>query len=312
MKVQNPIIGRSRGSAGGMTFCKNYDKNVARAKAFEVSNPKTPAQQTQRAYFKQLSGLVAQFSDEELRTLFPNKPKSMSRRNAISKQLAEDVTMDGSEKVVDYAGIDTLGNASTMDFGTTTAVFSGNNIVVGLDASVIANNVYADNLFFAALVNETKGEIFLTPNCEQVKTGSLTTEMPAGWLSSHTIHPIPLILDKKDGKIKLVGYGTMGVTKRPGKGTIVPAPTPSIAVVATGLAPWDTFTIDLSGTSAEGGTPTSLVNGTNTVASSFSEASTDIYTGSFVQAVDNTKTTTLTVTMPDTSTVMLNVVFNVQ
>ena len=39
MKVQNPIIGRARGSAGGMTFCKNYDKNVARAKAFEVSNP---------------------------------------------------------------------------------------------------------------------------------------------------------------------------------------------------------------------------------------------------------------------------------
>ena len=47
-KVQNPIIGRAKGSAGGMTFSKNYDKNVMRAKAFEVNNPNTQAQQTQR------------------------------------------------------------------------------------------------------------------------------------------------------------------------------------------------------------------------------------------------------------------------
>ena len=88
MKVQNPIIGRSRGSAGGMTFCKNYDKNVARAKAFEVSNPNTPAQQNQRTFFKGVSVVTSMFTPDELRTLFPQKPKAMSRRNALSKQIA--------------------------------------------------------------------------------------------------------------------------------------------------------------------------------------------------------------------------------
>jgi hypothetical protein len=110
MKVQNPIIGRARGSAGGMTFCKNYDKNVARAKAFEVANPKTAAQTTQRNYFKQLSALVATVTDEQLRTLFGQKPKAMSRRNALSAQLAPANTTADNVKSIDFSKIGAIGN----------------------------------------------------------------------------------------------------------------------------------------------------------------------------------------------------------
>ena len=217
VKVQNPIIGRARGSAGGMTFCKNYDKNVARAKAFEVSNPNTPAQQNQRSYFTQLSSLVASITDEQLRTLFPQKPKSMSRRNALSKQIAASKTTVDNAKVIDFADILTLGNASTMDFGTTTCAFDSGNPKVTLDNAVINNNFVSGNLFTAAIVNETKGEIHLAPNCELVSAGVLTVTNPAGWETTDDIHAIPLILNSKDGSIKLVGFGTMVVNERPAR-----------------------------------------------------------------------------------------------
>ena len=79
MKTQNPWMGRMKGSAGSMTGCKVYDKNVMRAKAFEVNNPKTQAQQTERGFFAQLIAAVATLSDAQLRTLYPQKPKTKSR-----------------------------------------------------------------------------------------------------------------------------------------------------------------------------------------------------------------------------------------
>ena len=217
MKTQNPIIGRAKGSAGGMTFCKVYDKNVARAKAFEVSNPKTPAQQTQRAFFASLTDLCSDFSEAQLRSLFPSKPKTMSRRNAISKQIAESYAVDGSSKVIDFADIDTLGNASVMDFGETTCEFSNGNINVILDNSVKANQQYADNDFIAAIVNETKGAISLTLENGTVSDGSIIAAVPSGWETTDSIHAIPMITDQKDGKVAHVGFGTMLVTKRPAR-----------------------------------------------------------------------------------------------
>lgn len=97
MKTQNPLIGRSKGSAGGMTASKVYDKNVLRAKAFEVNNPNTQAQQNERNFFTQCQRINSTASEEMLRTLFPIKPKSMSRRNALMKQLMSNKEEDGSE-----------------------------------------------------------------------------------------------------------------------------------------------------------------------------------------------------------------------
>ena len=110
MKTQNPFIGRARGSAGGMTFSKVYDKNVARAKAFEVNNPKTQAQQTQRNFFKEVADVVSTVSEEKLRSLFGIKPKTMSRRNALSKQVAAAFSVNGNVKEVDFSKLQAIGN----------------------------------------------------------------------------------------------------------------------------------------------------------------------------------------------------------
>ena len=112
MKTQNPIIGRAKGSAGGMTFCKMYDKNVARAKAFEVSNPKTPAQQTERGFFTQLMGAVATVSEDQLRTIYPQKPKTKSRRNMLTTQLSSAFSIDGTTKSLNFSNIEQFGNGA--------------------------------------------------------------------------------------------------------------------------------------------------------------------------------------------------------
>ena len=218
MKTQNPWMGRFRGSAGNMTGCKVYDKNVLRAKAFEVSNPNTPAQQNQRNFFKEVSEFTAMFSEEVMRALFPSKPKSMSRRNALSKQVAEDNKTVEGQKVVDYEHIDTLGNASTMDFGTTTCVNTAGTIAVGLDAAVKALTQYADNYMMCAVINETQGDIYFPDTNANVQTGTLSFAAPSNWLTTDSIHAIPFIAsEKKDGKIALVGFGTLSPTKRPAK-----------------------------------------------------------------------------------------------
>lgn len=214
-KVQNPIIGRARGSAGGMTFAKQFDKNTMRAKPFEVANPKTAAQTNQRHYFATLSDLVAGFTAEQLAFLFPMKPKGMSRRNALSKQIAEDVTTDQGQKVIDFAHIDTIGNARTRDFGTTSCSQAGSTITVTLDTSVKNDTAVGDYYFVAALVNDTLGQIALPITNAKVSVGTIEITAPSGWLSTHTIHAIPLITKSK---VALTGFGTMGVNERPARG----------------------------------------------------------------------------------------------
>lgn len=214
-KVQNPIIGRSRGSAGGMTFSKSLGKNIMRAKAFEVNNPKTAAQTTQRNFFTQVSDLVAGFSPNQLRTLFPTLPKGITRRNALFKQIAaENQTVD-DVKSVKLADVVTLGNAPTMDFGTTTCTNTAGTIAVELDAAVKANVSVKDYYFVAVVVNETKSDMIMPAVTNKVETGTLSITAPDSWETADTIHAIPLILDDKGGKIALVGFGTLSVATRP-------------------------------------------------------------------------------------------------
>lgn len=214
MKIQSPWMGRIKGSAGNMTGCKNYDKNVLRAKAFEVSNPKTDAQTNQRIYFAVLSALVATFNAEQLRTIFPSKPKAMSRRNALSKQLAEDVTTSNGQKVVDFANINTIGNAGTMDFGTTTCVNTTGTIAVTLDNAVKGNTELGDNFFITAIVNNTTGEIYLPITSAKVSVGTLSIAAPESWQTTDTIHAIPLITDAMAAP---ASFGTMVIIKRPAR-----------------------------------------------------------------------------------------------
>lgn len=211
-KVQNPIIGRSRGSAGGMTFCKNLGKNVMRSKPFEVKNPKTTAQMMQRDFFAEVSKVVSGFNPDQLRTLFPSMPKGISRRNALTKQISEqNQTVDGV-KSIKFEDVLSLGNAPMMDFGTTTCAFDNGSIAVGLDAAVKANTDVKDYYFIAAIVNKTKGDIIMPLTNNKVETGTLTITKPSSWETTDTIHAIPLITNSD---VAIASFGTLAVATRP-------------------------------------------------------------------------------------------------
>ncbi len=215
MKVQNPIIGRARGSAGGMTFCKNYDKNVARAKAFEVSNPNTQAQQTQRAFFAELTALCSDFSEDQLRFLFPSKPKTMSRRNALSKQIAQSYAINGTEKTIDYADIDTLGNAPVMDFGEFGVANFQDYFTFSLETFAEHYQEYTDNVFVVLFINTTKKEILFPSSAQTVGGMDLNVPYPNGWQSNHTILGIPFLTNFKGQADQFPGFGATFAIKRP-------------------------------------------------------------------------------------------------
>lgn len=112
MKTQNPWMGRARGSAGNMTSSKVYDKNVMRAKAFEVNNPKTAAQTNERNFFADAQKVCQTVSEEQLRSLFGVKPKSKSRRNALLSQLLEAFSINNGVKEFDFSKLYAIGNGA--------------------------------------------------------------------------------------------------------------------------------------------------------------------------------------------------------
>jgi hypothetical protein len=217
MKIQSPWMGRIKGSAGNMTGCKVYDKNVMRAKAFEVNNPNTAAQKVQRGYFADLTKLVASFTPDQLRTLFPSKPKAMSRRNALSKQLAEYNSMDGTTKVIDFNSIDTLGNAPTMDFGLFDTVASENNITFSLDTFATIHPEYIENLFVVVLINTTKKEMTFPSLSQIVGSIDLDIPYPTGWGTEDVILGIPFITNIKGNASQLPDFGSFIIKVRPEK-----------------------------------------------------------------------------------------------
>lgn len=147
-KIQNPIIGRARGSAGGMTFAKQFDKNTMRAKPFEVANPKTSAQTNQRNFFKEVKDITATVSDDQLRTLFGQKPKGMSRRNMLSKQIASAYSVVNGQKIVDFSKLQAIGSGEKVNMPIW-AVVDGR--IVGMVAPTLdqfgKNALLSSNLF---------------------------------------------------------------------------------------------------------------------------------------------------------------------
>jgi len=214
-KVQNPVIGRSRGSAGGMTFSKSLGKNVMRAKPFEVANPRTAAQVVQRNFFTEVSEMIQNFNPEQLRALFPTMPKGITRRNALFKQVAEEnQTVDGV-KSVKTTDILSLGNAPMLDMGTTTCTITNGAVTVELDSSLKANTELQPYYFVAVIVNDTKKAMYFSSTNATVQTGELTITAPSTWENTDTVHAIPLITNSK---VAIVGFGTMSVLSRPERG----------------------------------------------------------------------------------------------
>lgn len=107
--VQNPLIGRARKQAGGVVFTKIYDKNVIRSKPQAVTTSPSFNQQLNRDYFKLVTRLVAQLTNEELEIMYPEKPKKGTRKQLLTRTLLKNKKKENGRYVPDLQSIDNLG-----------------------------------------------------------------------------------------------------------------------------------------------------------------------------------------------------------
>lgn len=214
MKIQSPWMGRVRGSAGNMTGSKVYDKNVLRAKAFEVSNPNTTAQQTERSFFAEVAEFCSTFSEAQLRTLFPTKPKSMSRRNALTKQMTAFSETSNGVKSLSYEYINTLGNAPTSNLLRNDCTIGQTYTEVELDISKEMESQYAFNHFIVAIINDTQKQMLFTTKSSVVGTAVISLHTPSNWQTTDAAHAIALITDSKE-ELTNKDFGSFFVILRP-------------------------------------------------------------------------------------------------
>ena len=213
MKIQSPWMGRIKGSAGQMTGCKVYDKNVMRAKAFEVSNPNTPAQQTQRTFFAQLTDICSDVSNEKLRTLFPQKPKTMSRRNALSRQVAMANSTVGSVKSVDFSKINRIGNGKIMD-AAMYHVASVANSSITLEETATTLGLSADSTanFILVIFNQTKSTIIVA-NTNMTLSSQSVNLTTLGCAVGDNVYVYPTV-EEGGNNVYLRGFGSFIIKTR--------------------------------------------------------------------------------------------------
>ena len=114
-KIKQGILGGFKGKVGTVIGASWNGIAYMRGLAQSVKNPKTAAQLQQRAFFKDLQGLVGQLTDEQLQSLFPTVMRGMTRRNMLTRQLAAAAAVTDDVKAVDLAQLEGIGNGERID-----------------------------------------------------------------------------------------------------------------------------------------------------------------------------------------------------
>ena len=216
-KIKQGILGGFKGKVG--TVIGSSWNGIAYMKGLpqSIKNPKTAAQQAQRALFKEVQDLVGQLCHEQLLFLFPNSAKGMSRRNAMVQQLAAFPLVENGEKHVDLADIASIGNAPTADLPEVSITASRSNLTISWDEENDWRTTHAEEYPTICIFNVTQKKIFLVHSSVVIGASgeqSFTSEFAAYGIGSDVYAGIML---STGSKVPLVGFGTMSVTKRPAR-----------------------------------------------------------------------------------------------
>ena len=102
--VQNPIIGRAKGQAGGMVFTTLNGQNVMKAKPNSYRDANTVTQQTNRSLHTDLVRMAASIKSQA-RSLFEKQPSDMPAFSKLVQQLSAGVDRSGGAPVFDPSDI---------------------------------------------------------------------------------------------------------------------------------------------------------------------------------------------------------------
>ena len=216
-KIKQGILGGFKGKVGTVIGSSWNGISYMKGQAQSVRNPKTPAQMIQRDFFKEVQDLAGQFSNEQLAFLFPNSPKNMTRRNALAQQLAADPIATDDAKHVDLANLNSIGNAATAELPDVTITAAGENLTISWDGNGDFRAEHSDEYPTIFVANVTKKKVYLVNSTATIgETGaqSFNVGLAAYGEATDTFSGFMLATGSK---IALVGFGTMGVTKRPAR-----------------------------------------------------------------------------------------------
>ncbi len=216
-KIKQGILGGFKGKVGTVIGASWNGIAYMRGLPQSIKNPKTAAQQAQRAFFREVQDLVGQLSYEQLVFLFPESVQGMSRRNLLVKQLSTDPLVAEGSKHVDLASITSLGNAPTADLPDVSIVASRSAVTISWNADNAWRSQHADEYPTICVFNVTQKKIFLVHSTVTVGTSgiqSFSLSHDAFGVGSDVYNGFML----STGAVTAPhGFGTLGVINRPAR-----------------------------------------------------------------------------------------------
>lgn len=181
--VQNPIIGRSKGSFGNAVFSKWKGKNTLRSKALEVANPQTDLQMKQRAKFAILVALFRQMA-AVLKTGFREMAVGMSEFNAFQSANLKNnfLGWSGSQWVADFGAlVVSKGSLDATSIAANTVTNASAAVTVTFNSTPAGNQSAADTIYCVVMQeNGDKYAVLSGARSAGTLTGSLSEAASTG------------------------------------------------------------------------------------------------------------------------------------
>ena len=185
--VQNPIIGRSKGSFGNAVFSKWKGKNTLRSKALEVANPQTDLQMKQRAKFAILVALYRQFAGI-FKAGFRELAVGMSEFNAFQSANLKNsfLSWSGSSWVPNFGALVVAkGSLDVTDFVSVVGSHGNSTINIVFPSTVTGNQSNGDDIR-VLVVKDNSDEIAVVNTSRSA--GSVAVGLPTAAANGDTYH----------------------------------------------------------------------------------------------------------------------------
>ena len=214
-KIKQGILGGFRGKVG--TVVGSYWNGIFYMKALPQNyrKGKSGSQKRQQGYFKELITLAMSLSNEDLEFIYPKKPKGMTRRNLLVKQLASYAAVVDKSKTVDIDSLTSLGNAPVTDLPAVSVAANRTVLQISWDGVTYYREQHPDDFPVILVANITQQRLFLVASPVTMKSsGKQSFEVELKPYGRECDEFSGFMFATGQGGAK-VGFGTLGVTKRP-------------------------------------------------------------------------------------------------
>lgn len=216
-KIKQGILGGFSGKVG--TVVGSYWNGIFYMKGLPQSYKKSRSgnQKMQQGYFKELVTLSMSLSNEDLEFIYPKKPKGMTRRNLLVKQLAEFAEFIGKSKTVDLDNLSTLGNAPMTDLPAVTVTVNRAELQISWDATTYYRDQHPDDYPVILVANINQQKLFLIPSSVPLgASGKQSFEVSLKPYGQERDEFSGFMFVTRQNRSR-VGIGTLGVINRPAR-----------------------------------------------------------------------------------------------